>query len=127
MYIRFQGKRPNPGTNSKLGIFQLAFELRDDPQTPEHAYQTLKENLEWLKMHLKSPTVLDEQSNFRAISWFKDSAEIPLKHIWEIRHTLEDHGYHIDLIKTDDPGNIIYADGWQVVAKPWRSKSKRKR
>ena len=31
---------------------------------------------------------------------------------------LQENGYVIDILKTSDPGTIIYEDGWQVVAKP---------
>ncbi|NOU07787.1 MAG: hypothetical protein HOO99_16550 [Hyphomicrobiaceae bacterium] len=118
MYLRFQGQIPNLGTPSKLGIFQLAFELRDRPDTPDDAVQELQKNLGWLKMHLKSPKVLREEGNERAISWFKSGAKEPLKRIWSIKTILEDFGYRIEFIKTKDPGRIIYEDGWQVVAKP---------
>lgn len=31
---------------------------------------------------------------------------------------LDLHGYHVNVLKTADPGKIIYEDGWQVVAIP---------
>ena len=124
MYLRFQGQLPNLGTASKLGIFQLAFQLRDRPDLPDYAYKELQKNLAWLKINLKSPDVLDKDENSRAISWFTPSAKKPLDRIWAIKSILEDFGYHIDVIKTKDPGVIIYRDGWQVVAKPRRRTSK---
>ncbi len=33
---------------------------------------------------------------------------------------LEEFDYTIDLIKAHDPDLVIYEDGWQVVAMPWR-------
>ncbi len=120
MYLRFQGQKPNLGTSSKLGIFQLAFELRDQRDLPAYVYDELQLNLKWLRMHLTSPDVLKHEHNRRAIAWFKPEAVEPLKRIWAIKAVLEEFGYHIDMIKSDDVGNIIYEDGWQVVAKPGR-------
>ena len=118
MYLRFQGKQPNLGTASKLGVFQLAFELRDSRNLPSYAHIELQRNLKWLKMHLKSPNLLMDEEHYRAIAWFKPEAQEPLKRIWAIKAVLEEFGYHIDIIKTANPGKIIYEDGWQVIAKP---------
>lgn len=120
MYIRFQGKRRNELSASKLGIFQLAFELRDEGDLTDYEESTLLANLAWLKMHLKSPKILKEDEHHRAIAWFHPRAQEPLKRIRAIKLVLEEHGYHIDQITTRDPGNIIYEDGFQVIAKPKR-------
>jgi len=49
MYLRFQGRIKNKRTNSFLGIFQLAFELRDSIDLEKHYEAQLIENLAWLK------------------------------------------------------------------------------
>ncbi len=121
VFLRFQGQKPNLGTASKLGIFQLAFELRENNALPQYAYDELQKNLSWLKMHLKSPEILNDDEHYRAIAWFKPEAHEPLKRIWAIKAVLEDYGYQIDMIKTREPGHVIYEDGWQVVAKPQRN------
>lgn len=123
MHLRFQGQAPNIGTSSRLGIFQLAFELRDRFDLPDYAFDTLNHHLLWLKANLKSPAELERDESIRAISWFKDSAEEPLRHIWSIKAVLEEFGYHIEIIKSRDPGVVIYQDEWQVVAKPRRKRS----
>ena len=122
MLIRFQGKKQSTTSATMLGIFQLAFDLRDNGELPSFALEELNKNLGWLKMHLYSPNTLKERENFRAISWFRDSAKEPLKRIWAIKAILEEYGYPIDMIKTSDPGHVIFEDGWQVVAKPRRKK-----
>ena len=118
MYIRFQGKRQNSTSASKLGVFQLAFELRDYGDLPKYTEKELIENIEWLKMHLKSPKILEKPEHHRAIAWFHPRANEPIKRIRAIKTTLEEYGYHIDQISTRDPGVIIYEDGFQVIAKP---------
>jgi len=118
MYIRFQGQKQNSNSASKLGIFQLAFELRDSGELPSYLEQVLLKNLKWLKEHLKSPSILKQSGHHRAISWFHPRAKEPIKRIREIKSILEEFGYHIDQISTKDPGVVIYEDGFQVVAKP---------
>lgn len=117
-YIRFQSQQPCFGTASKLGIFQIAFEVRDSPKISAHDASEIARNINWLKQHLHSPD-LDDQ-DYRAIFWFKDSAREPMRRVWAIKPYLEAHGHWIEVIKTWSPGKIAYEDGWQVAAKPWR-------
>ena len=67
MYIRFQGRKKNTRADSYLGIFQMAFELRDSNTLEEHYEKELFENIEWLKKNLKNPKELqnDEQDTRR--------------------------------------------------------------
>ncbi len=120
MYVRFQGLRQNDTSGSRLGLFQLAFELRDEGDLPPYLHEQLVLHLEWLKEHLKSPQILNEKEHHRAISWFQHRAKKPLEHVRAIKAILEDAGYNIEQIETRDPGIVIYEDGWQVVAKPRR-------
>ncbi|MEM7283959.1 MAG: hypothetical protein AAF438_20275 [Pseudomonadota bacterium] len=123
MYLRFQGLRQNDRSSSRLGIFQLAFEVLDEGLLPKHAECELLENLGWLRKHLKSPDILDADGHHRAISWFNPRAKEPLRRIRAIKAILEEVGYHIQQVETRDPGVVIYEDGWQVVAKPRKSAS----
>jgi hypothetical protein len=117
-YVRFQSQVPNLGTNHKLGIFQIAFKVRDASETSVHDANEITRHIDWLKMHLQSPEILRNTENYRAICWFKDTAHEPMKRIWSIKPHVEAYGYWINVIKTWQPGNIIYEDGWQIVAKP---------
>ena len=118
MYIRFQGQRQNETSSAKLGIFQLAYELRDSGDLPKYAERELIKNLQWLNKHLKSPKELKEDYNHRAIGWFHPHATEQLKRVRAIKAILEEAGYHIDQVKSRDPGIVIYEDGHQLIAKP---------
>ena len=120
MYVRFQGRVPNEGTSSKLGIFQLAIELRDRVDTPSWVHRELQLHLSWLSANLKSPDILDKDEHFRAICWFKSLASEPLQHVWAMKALLDEFGYVVDVITSRAPGIVIYEDDWQVVAKPFR-------
>lgn len=117
-YVRFQSLQSCAGTPSKLGIFQIAFEVRDAHETSMHDANEISRNMEWLKMHLHSPTLREE--HYRSIFWFKDTAHEPMKRLWAIKPYLEAYGHFIEVVKTWNPGKVIYEDGWQVAAKPWR-------
>lgn len=117
-YVRFQSQQPCLGTASKLGVFQIAFEVRNSPEINAYDASEIMRHINWLKQNLHSPD-LDDQ-DYRAIFWFKDSAREPMRHIWAIKPYLEAYGHWIEVIKTWTPGKIVYEDSWQVAAKPWR-------
>ena len=123
-YVRFQGLLPNLGTTSKLGIFQLAYQLKYSPETFCYHDHELRQHLDWLEAHLTAPKILERYEHYRAICWFKDSAIEPIKRIWVLKRLLEEYGYWVEQIKTENPGLIIYQDGWQIVAKPIRNRAR---
>lgn len=118
-YVRFQSQEPCLGTPSKLGIFQIAFRVRDADATRVHDANQISHHMEWLKTHLHSPDMRYE--DYRAIFWFKDTAHEPMRHIWAMKPYLEAYGYWIDMVTTWDPGDIVYTDGWQIAARPRRA------
>ncbi len=124
-YVRFQGLELNCGTSNKRGIFQLAYELKHASSTAHYDDQQLRKNLTWLETHLQVPSVLEKGTHYRAICWFKDAAHEPLKRIWAIKFLLQEYGRTVDLIATRKPGYILYEDGWQIVAQPFRDVAQR--
>jgi len=118
-YIRFQSLQPCLGTPSRLGIFQIAFQVRDGDETRAEDAREIGRHLAWLNDHLHSPDLAD--ANYRSIFWFKPAARAPIARLWAIKPHLEAYGHWIELVKTQRPGQIIYEDGWQVAAKPWRN------
>ena len=118
-YVRFQSQQPCAGTPSRLGIFQIAFRVRDADETSVHDANEISHQIEWLKTHLHSPDLAYE--DYRAIFWFKDTAHEPMRHIWAMKPYIEAYGYWIEVVKTTTPGLIVYQDGWQIAAKPWRN------
>lgn len=120
MYVRFVSHIPNEHSNSSLGVFQAAHRLRAAGKLQPHEEEWLEGELAWLNMHLKSPACLREPGSQRAICWFHPRAQKPIEKVRSIVALLEEHGVYIRMIKTENPGIIIYEDGWQVVAKPRR-------
>ena len=120
MLIRFTIFRSCETSHSSLGVFQAIFELRDSGQLSDYEMEIVQRELDWLKMHLKSPRVLRDSRMERAISWFKPEAARPIEKVRSLCQILQEHGFLVKMLKTDTPGTILYQDGWQVVAKPKR-------
>jgi hypothetical protein len=120
LFVRFETFKKNAESNSLLGVFQAAFELRDSGGLEAHEVDWLEKDLDWLKMHLKSPECLREDGNHRAISWYQPQAKRAIEMTRSIVALLEEHGVLVRMVTCVDPGKIIYEDVWQVVAIPSR-------
>jgi len=121
-FLRFQTKIPDRDSGKPSGIFVVAHELRDSRRVSREEEEWLRSCLAWFKMHLKVPAALQDPANRRAISWFKGDNRNAISRIWDLVAFLEDYGIFIDIVRTRDPGIIIYEDGYQVVAKPRRER-----
>lgn len=119
-YVRFQGLEKTDGISSRRGIFQLAYSLKNSALIAEYDDLSLRKNLGWLEMHLNAPSVLRDTKSKRAICWFKDGALEPIKRIRSIQAILTEYDIWIDQTTTSTPGYILYEDGWQIVARPFR-------
>ncbi|MCA8899856.1 MAG: hypothetical protein KDA53_01250 [Hyphomonas sp.] len=117
-YIRFESLEPCDGTACRLGIFQIAYRVRDAHATLLHDANELARLLRWFEDRMTAPDALEAQQNRRAICWFRDTAHEPIRHAWSMTPCLEPYGYRIGLRTSMSPGLIVYADGWQVAAIP---------
>ena len=50
--------------------------------------------------------------------WFKRSALRPIEYAWDVVHVLRETGRAVEMVRTAQPGTILYEDGFQVVAMP---------
>lgn len=120
MLIRFCTHYRSSLSHSPEGVFQAAFELRNQGKLEQYEEDWLEEELRWLRMHLPSPGCLREDGNERAICWFKPDAQRAIEKVRGIVALLETKDVFVQQVATAQPGAIIYEDKWQVVAKPWR-------
>ena len=55
----------------------------------------------------------------KGVCWFRSGASEHLKRIWDLIAICENNDVRIYMIKTDQPGYVIYEDAVQVVAEPF--------
>ena len=126
-FLRFVIPRRDGDSHSRLGVLAAAHELRDSGNLESYEHELLCKCLAWFNEHVRIPAVLSEPGNARAISWFKADARTPVRKMWELVALLRSHGLHVELLRTDAPGSIVYEDKWQAVAKPSpRDRTKRR-
>jgi len=54
-----------------------------------------------------------------ALSWFKDSAIEHIRKMHGLAQILRAHDVHVEVIKTDRPGYVVYEDAYQITAEPF--------
>jgi len=124
MYLRFIAPERDKRTGEEKGIFTLAYQLLRKGALFEHEELEIRKSLRWFGKNLPLPTKFSRKRNVshkktHGISWIKSDSEEALKHLWSVKSILENHGYTIDVKKTDRPGYIVYEDEHQVVAEPF--------
>jgi len=124
MYLRFVSPLRSCVRGVNMGIFQSAFECRDEPLHPEFLRNAIRIEIDWFKKHLPSPDEKVFQVKSRGymqsvgICWFKSEASEMISRAFSLRALLSECGMQVTTIGTAMPGQILYADDYQIVAKP---------
>lgn len=118
MLIRFTVLEKDADSGRTSGVLVAAHTLRDDGDLTVEEHRELRLALLWFNDNLSVPTVLKDPQHRRAISWFKPAAFEAIRRMWQLKGLLDVHGYHVDVLRTTDPGNVVHEDEWQVIAKP---------
>jgi hypothetical protein len=115
MFIRLVITLIDDVSHKPQGLFVAAHDLLDSSILSLDERNQIQEALIWFNKNLPSPRW---QYANRAIFWFKSSAEESVRRMWELANLLRVHGYHIELQKCRELGNIVYEDEYQVAAYP---------
>ncbi len=120
MLIRFSTLAADPDSGREGGVLVAAHTLRDEGDLSSHEHQELRTALAWFNEHLPIPTELTAPEHRRAISWFKPAAKEAIRRMWQLKEHLDAHGHLVQVLRTSDPGTVLYQDDWQVIAKPYK-------
>ena len=55
-----------------------------------------------------------------AVSWFKDSAIEPIRKFRVLAALLEHHNRGVRMLRSRNPGKMLYEDKFQVVVEEWK-------
>jgi hypothetical protein len=126
MYLRFVTDEVDLRTGKAKGMFSLAYELIRESVLSYDDEGLLKQSLNWVESNIPIPTKFSRTNNeYRkntgGLCWLKsESREAVSKH-WDVKNVLEIAGYSVKLIKTNNPGKMVYEDDFQAVALPFSS------
>lgn len=124
MYLRFVVEQIDERTGKYAGIFTLAYYLRDEKRLTISEEHLVSELISWYKKNLPIPCTFsrkknDSHKNTHGLSWFKHDSKEAINKMWELKAVLENHGFNIEVLKTERPGYVVYEDEYQIVAEPF--------
>lgn len=120
MYVRFivltPNRRPAPG------LFRSDFDPHEDAALPEWIRDAARRHYDWFGDNLPIPRRLTVMSRRRpvyaGICWFRPAAREHIARAPELAWLIEEAGHATQMIATRHPGQILYRDDFQIVAKP---------
>ncbi len=124
MYVRFVSPLYADGRFGNYGLFRGAAWMSDASDTPDVLRQAMEAELEWFRDHLPVPrhgafmVRSKRRWYYDGICWFRDDAQEMIARAWVLASLLRDCGVNISKLATDRPGQILYRDAYQIVAKP---------
>jgi len=109
------------GQHHKLltGIITEARLLRDQGELTLEEVGRLDELYVWFNEHVTVPPFPTGRFPSDAVSWFKHNAYEPVNKMWDVVALLRDHGVEVRLLRSANPGRVIYEDQVQVLVDEW--------
>jgi hypothetical protein len=124
MYLRFVSPIGADRRRGQYGLFTPAFDVEHHCTTPEAISRAVRAELDWFNANLPAP----KGRHFRVksckrwysegICWFRDDAREMIAHANVLAGLLDECGLAIVRLHTRHPGQILYRDAYQIVAKP---------
>ena len=122
-FVRFVIRADDEDSGRRQGLFQAIAALEDDNALLEHEQTLADETRKWFGRHLEAPSRPAKSSKRHAkkvaLSWFRDTAREHIARMHALAHVLECHGIHVEIIRTDRPGYVVYEDAHQIAAEPF--------
>lgn len=123
MYVRFVGPwRGRRGSN--LGMFRGAAWVADDSRVHEALRDAVDEQLDWFRANLPVPKRRFFLVKSRGawlpdgICWFLDDAREMIARGFALAALFGECGIPVTKVATRAPGQILYRDDYQIVARP---------
>lgn len=120
MFIRFVVGADDEDHRQLTGVITEARLLRDRNALEEHQVVWLQDMYGWLNDHLPCPPFSTSGWSRDAVTWFKDNAGDPIKIMWQIVTLLREHGVPVRMLRSKNPGKVLYEDDYQVVVEEWK-------
>ncbi|MFC8129372.1 hypothetical protein [Streptomyces sp. NPDC057302] len=122
-YVRFQ----SPSRHQRghfTGVFGLVNGLARNGRLTAEQERFRRTNNDWYDNAYPDPstvdpTIYDHDVNPRAVAWFKVTATHLIERVPGYLEILDAHGIECRVVRSSDPGRVVYEDEFQVVVVPY--------
>lgn len=118
IYHRYCTDAISPFTGERYGIFVAVWHLIRDRKVTDEEEAEYWQHRKWFEENLPLPPFYAEGNPRRAITWFKHCAmdHPTLERLSFYRNLAAQYQLEIGLESTEEPGEIIYEDDFQVAS-----------
>jgi hypothetical protein len=119
MFVRFVVGADDDSHLSLTGIINAAKQPRDAEVLSVEEEERLDRCYGWLNEHLPVPPFKTAGWSRDAVAWFRDDATEAIRHMWDIVAILREHEISVRMLRSRNPGRVLYEDDYQVVVEEW--------
>jgi len=120
MFLRFVVGGDDEDHRQLTGLITEAKLLRDQGALTVDEEELLQSTYDWFNAHLPCPPYESVGWSREAVSWFKDSALAPIHRMRTLAALLESHDLLVRVLRSKNPGKVLYEDEYQVVVQEWK-------
>lgn len=130
MYIRFVVGTESDHHKQLRGMFFCSYRLKTQGRLESFEEELLDDTFRWFNQHLPCPPFKENLekkiwSSF-AVSYYKDTAKEFIEKMRILAHLLNEHGEPVRVIRSSNPGKVLYEDDYQIIVKEYKVLPKRK-
>jgi hypothetical protein len=119
VFVRFVVGSDGQHHKELTGIITEARLLRDRGELTTDEDDLLEALYEWFNDHVPVPPLESRRFPRDAVPWFRDDAGKPVAKMWDIVALLQEHGVDVRLLRSANPGRVVYEDRVQVLVDEW--------
>ena len=120
MFIRFVVGTDDEDHRLLTGVITEARLLRDENQLYPYEEEWLEEIYDWFNSCLPMPPFSTGRFPKDAVAWFKTESEQFITRMWDLVAILENHDVPVRLLRSPNPGKVVYEDDYQILVEEWR-------
>ena len=125
MHFRYVVRERDCESGRELGFFQRAYKVRNNEiEADTWIREELWIELDWFNLNLDVPTRFGRHTGRRGwvegICWFRPEASEAINRARYVSWLMTEAGVPVEELRRDNPGEVIWWDDLQVVAKPPR-------
>ena len=115
-FVRFVVGAEHDNVDELHGPFRFDCAL-DDPSLEEWERAALEEMYAWFNAHLKVPPFSQFNRKGPFACWFRSDAGEPIRRMWDLVALVRELGWPARFVRSNDPGELVYFDEHQIVAR----------
>jgi hypothetical protein len=120
-FIRFVVGADDQHHRELTGIITEVRLLRDADRLTDEETARVEDAYIWFNDHVPAPPFSASTWPKDVVTWFKDDAGEAITKMWDLVAILRESGVPVRLLRSTNPGRVLYEDEFQVVVEEWNA------